>query len=177
MRVCTGGNTGALMIALALGGCVSTNPRPYAPLLQPPPVDQAAAQAAFNGCAARVASGARHFGGNATTVLAGSAGAVATGEVLGSAAVAGAYGVAGAGAFAATGVGLLILVPLGTLQLSRHRRASNEREVQAAMTGCMQEAGYHIASWTRLPAGQERGVGMQTPTRHVPPPNDVTAAR
>jgi hypothetical protein len=168
--------TGALAMAVGLAGCVSTNPRPYAPLLQPPPADQAAAEAAFDHCSVEVAGGARHFGGNATTAVVGSAGAVATGEVLGSAAVAGAYGVAGAGAFAATGVGLLILVPIGTLQLSKHRRASNERDVQAAMTSCMQEAGYHVASWTRLSAEQVRSARMRTPTRHIPL-NAVTAER
>lgn len=157
-----------LVLAVGLTGCVSTSPRPFMPVLQPPATDQAALEREFQACAAQVAAGEGRFGGNVTTAVVGGAGVLATGEVVGGAVLATAWGAAGAGALAATGVGMVILLPLGTLQMSRSRRAHNERDVQTAMAACMDRAGYHVASWTRV-SPQDAAAGLRTPTHHTRP--------
>ena len=161
--------TGLLGAALILQGCVSTAPRAYTPTLQPPAADQADLERAFASCANRVAAGERHFGGGGvTTAVAAGAGTLAAGEMLGLGALYGAYDAAGAGILAATGVGIAILVPLGTLQMTRSRRAGNERAVQGLMSACLQEAGYHVQSWSRVdPAAPTT---LATPTRRAPHP-------
>lgn len=151
-----------LATALMLGGCVSSNPRAYAPIVQPLPNDQAAFEADFSACASAVAAGERNFRSSGSAVAVGAVGTVATVQVLGG--VASAAAVGGSAALVATGVGLIVAVPLATYALSSSRRAKNEREVQSAMTECLAQRGHTIASWTRVSRGDATTLTV-TPTR------------
>lgn len=160
---------GLLSLALVLEGCVSTAPRAYTPSLQPPATDQADLERAFSRCAERVAAGEQNFGGNGMTAVAAGAGTLAAGEMLGLGALFGAYGAAGAGALTATGVGVALLIPLGTLQISRSRRARNERAVQGLMSACLASAGFHVQSWSRVDPRAAGTQPLSTPTRRTRP--------
>lgn len=153
-----------LSAAAILGGCVSSNPRPYAPIAQPPPNDQVVFEGDFSACASAVAAGERNFGSSGSAVAVGAVGTVVTVQVLGGAASATAVG--GSATLAATGVGLIIAVPMATYALSSSRRARNEREVQSAMTECLAQRGHTIVSWTRISRGGAATL-MATPTRRT----------
>jgi hypothetical protein len=153
----------AVAAVLLMSGCVSARPRPYTPVVQPPPFDQAAFERAFASCASAVSAGERNFGQSTSAAVVGAAGTVATVEVLGGAAAATTVG--GGGALAATGVGLLVLVPLTTYALSSARRRKNEREVQTAMTSCLAPQGYIVTSWNRLSQREAAVLTVVTPTR------------
>ncbi len=148
-----------LLSASMVAGCVSTNPRPYTPVVQPPPIDQAAFEVDFSTCASAVAAGARNFRRSGGAVAVGAVGTVGGVQVLGAAAL----GVTGT-TLAATGIGLAVAVPMATYGLTRARRARNEREVQNAMTECLAERGHTIASWTRVSRGDATTLTV-TPTR------------
>ena len=143
-----------------LSGCVSTNPRPYAPIVEPPPNDQAVFQADFSLCASAVAAGRQNFRRSGGAVAVGVVGGVGVVQVAGAAALG-----AGGTTLAATGVGLVVVVPLATYGLTSARRAKNEREIQNAMTECLAERGHTVASWTRVSRGDT--TLTVTPTRRA----------
>lgn len=158
---------GAIAAALILSGCVSGTPRPYAPILQPPPADQVAFERDFTVCAEAVAAGERNFEGSTSAVVVGAVGGVAAVEVLSGAAAATAVG--GSAGLAVTGVGLLVVVPLTTYALSSARRRRNERDIQEAMTACLGQKGHTVADWTRLARRDATSLALVTPTTRIPP--------
>jgi hypothetical protein len=153
-----------LAVSMALSGCVSARPRPYAPVLKPPAQDQALFERDFTTCSTEVAAGKRNFqGGPAPLVAAGVGGVAATSVLSGAAAGATTVG-AGAG-LAATGVGILLLVPVATYTLSSGRRKKNEREVQKAMSACLALNGHAVSGWKRPSGPESAAITTRTPTR------------
>lgn len=155
--------TCCLAASVALSGCVSARPRPYAPVLAPA-TDQALLEHDFTTCATDVAADTANFrGGRAPMVAAGVGGAAATSVLSGAATGATTVG-AGAG-LAATGVGIIVLIPVATYALSSARRKKNERAVQTAMNACLAERGHAVVGWKRLSGRQAAVVTLRSPTR------------
>ncbi len=152
-------------IALLLGGCVSTTPRPYTPVVQPPAENQAAFERDFAIRSTAVARGERNFGHSTGAVVVGTVGGAAGVHILGG--VAAAASVGGSGVLGATGVGLLLLVPVATYNLSKSRRDRNEREIQTAMTACLAQRGYSVVSWTRTSPENAASLANVTPTHQI----------
>ena len=155
----------ALAASVALSGCVSATPRPYAPVLKPPSPDQAAFERDFNGCATEDAAGKRNFQGGLAPLVAAGVGGVAATSVL-SGAAAGATTVGAGAGLAATGVGIILLIPVATYTLSSRRRKKNEHEIQKAMNECLAQRGHAVSGWTRLSRREAAAMTTQTtPTR------------
>jgi len=158
----------AVLVSLALGvaGCAST-PRGFSPIVRPPPVDQAAFDAAFNQCAADVAAGRRENfrSGRTGSALGGAAVAGGAGVALGASAASGAGMLSGTAAGVGLLTGLILVAPLGFYGVSRIQRANKEREIRDAMTACLHEEGYEVADWRLLRRGE---TGLSSPTRAAP---------
>lgn len=151
-----------LPASLVLSGCVSATPRPYSPVVQPPPVDQGAFGREFSACGSEVAAGRRNFGQSPSAAVVGAVGTVAAVQVLSGVGATAAVG--GGATLAATGVGLIVLVPIATYRLSSARRRRNETAIQEAMTACLAERGYTVTSWVRMSRQDALASAIVTPT-------------
>ena len=137
----------ALVCCLPLVGC-SSKPREFTPTLAAPATSQADFDAAYATCrqlfvegkldsAGRSASGAAGVAAGATTAAVGSAAATAVG------------GYAGLAAASATIVLLPVAIVGGAWGMSRMKRTKKERAIKAALSGCLQERGYEVSSWSK----------------------------
>jgi hypothetical protein len=163
--------TASLLVAASvLSGCVSATPRPYAPVVRPPPADSVTFEREFDACAAAVGAGKRNFRQSGGAIAVGGVGGVAAVQVLSAAAAAGSLGASATTALAASGVGLVMVVPLMTYSLSSSRRRHNEQEIQKAMTECLAPSGYTVTTWTLIPRRDAASAPTLTPTRPTAPP-------
>ena len=141
--------TAALVGALLLQAC-SSRPRTFIPVLQAPPADEAALQAALNDCNELIASG-KWFRSDRTA--SGGAGAAA-GLATGAAGTAVASSVAGWSGMAVMGA-TVVLAPFAVLggawSLAKAKKIKKERRIQAATSECLRGRGYEVANWERAP--------------------------
>jgi len=136
-----------LAAALTLPAC-SSRPREFAPLLAAPPASTTEFDAAYGECGQLLVAGKLDSSGR----LASGAAGAATGAgvaAAGSVAAATAAGYAGMAVAAATIVLLPFAVLGGAWGMSKMKRAKKEEAIKTAMTGCLKERGYEVASWQK----------------------------
>ena len=134
--------------ALLLSAC-SSRPRPFAPVLAVPPVDQSAFDLAQVRCADLLVKGKLDKDGRVASAGAGAA-AGGTAALAGGATAAAIAGYGGLAVAAATVVLLPFAVIGGAFGASRMKRTTKEKAVKQAMAGCLKEQGYEVSSWSRM---------------------------
>lgn len=142
-----------IAVILACPGC-STKPRNFSVTVAPAASGQASAQTeseAFSACNAMVRSGLK---GNFASALA--TGAATSAGVYGGAGLATA-GIAGS-SLSAAGATAMAAVPLvgfaAAFGMNRMIRSGRERKYKRTMTECMQQLGYDVVAWNRVPRKQ-----------------------
>jgi len=135
-----------LAIALTLQGC-SSRPREFNPTLAVPAESQSDFDAAYATCRQLLVEGKLDASGRSGSAGAGAAAGATTAVAGGALASAGGY--AGLAAASATIVLLPFAIVGGAWGMAKMKRAKKEHAIKAAMTGCLQERGYQIASWTK----------------------------
>lgn len=135
-----------VIAAILISGC-STRARDFSPTLTAPAADEVAFGQMKATCSILARQGVKSgfkdaallTGAGAAGALGGAAAATATGAV--------GFGMSGAAAGAAT-AGLLA-IPLGIgFGVSRLIRSGKERRLKRAMSDCLVENGYSVASWS-----------------------------
>jgi hypothetical protein len=138
----------AASVGLVLGAC-SSRPREFTPTLGTVAVDQAKFDAAYADCRQLYATGKLNSEGR---LASGGAGAAAGGAVgaLGTAAAtsAGIWG-GGVAMMSATLVLMPVAVIGGAVGMAKIKRHKKEIALQRAMSGCLRERGYEVASWQK----------------------------
>ncbi len=135
----------AMAILAILSGC-STKPRTFQPIVSPPPADDAAFQKVVNDCVAMVRSGRKNGFANAVAVGVGTG----AGAVVGSIAVGSLSTAAGAGFSGSLGAATAAFPIIGIgvgFGISRAIRSGREKKIKTAMSTCLGEFGYTVASW------------------------------
>jgi hypothetical protein len=135
-----------LAIAVTLQGC-SSRPREFNPTLAVPAESQSDFDAAYATCRQLLVEGKLDASGRSGSAGAGAAAGATTAVAGGALASAGGY--AGLAAASATIVLLPFAIVGGAWGMAKMKRAKKEHAIKAAMTGCLQERGYQIASWTK----------------------------
>ncbi|HEY0625704.1 MAG TPA: hypothetical protein VGD10_03115 [Allosphingosinicella sp.] len=138
----------ATAAAVSLAGC-SAKPRSFVPTLAAAPSDQAKYDAEYQACETMVAAGKRSgFKDSLASAGTGVVAGVGAGAVTG-AAMAGTYATYAGAAAAASAV--IVAVPVVGIAaawgLSKSKKAKREKEAKAAMSQCLSEHGYSVASW------------------------------
>src|SRR3954471_4428379 len=136
-----------LICCLGLEGC-SSRPREFTPSLAAAPQSQVQFDAAYAECQQLLVAGKLDMSGRGGSAAAGAAAGAGTAAGGGGAAAA-AGGYAGLAAASATIVLLPFAIVGGAWGMSRMKRAKKERAIKAAITGCLQERGYQVASWSK----------------------------
>lgn len=139
----------ALAVALLLQAC-SSRPREFTPALAAAPADQTKFDADYQTCRQLLADGKLNSAGRLASGAAGAA-AGATVAVVGGAAASSAGFYTGLAVAGATVVALPFVAVAGAWGLAKSKKKKKERAIQTAMTGCLEERGYQVASWDRLP--------------------------
>lgn len=139
---------GAALAAILLLEACSSRPRQFDAQLAVPAADQAGFQAAFDSCKQLLVDGKLDSNGRLASGAVGAAAGATTLAVGGAAATsAGLY--AGAAVASAT----LVLIPFvalgGAWGMAKAKRSRKEKAIQTAMSGCLRDRGYEVASWTR----------------------------
>jgi len=132
---------------LLLEGC-SSRPREFTPTLAAPALSQSDFDAAYSQCQQLLVEGKLDSSGRAASAGAGAAAGAAT-AVAGSTAAAAVGGYAGLAAASATIVLLPVAIVGGAWGMSRMKRAKKEHAIKTALSGCLQERGYDVASWSK----------------------------
>jgi hypothetical protein len=135
-----------IALALTLGGC-SSRPREFNPTLAAPVENHSAFDAAYTTCQQLLVAGKLDASGRSGSARAGAAAGATTAVAGGALASGGGY--AGLAAASATIVLLPFAIVGGAWRMAKIKRAKKERAIKAAMTGCLQERGYQVASWSR----------------------------
>jgi hypothetical protein len=141
-------------LALVVGASVlltacSSRPRPFAPVLAAPPVDQRSFDLAQVKCADLLVKGKLDKDGRLASAGAGAA-AGGTAALAGGATAAAVAGYSGMAVAAATIVLLPFAVVGGAFGMARAKRSAKEKAVKRAMTGCLREQGFEVSSWSRM---------------------------
>ena len=134
-----------LAILAILAGC-STKPRNFQPIVAPPPADEAAFRKTVNDCVTMVRSGRKSGFANALAIGVGTG----AGAVVGSIAVGSLSTAAGAGFSGSLGAATAAfpIVGIGVgFGISRAIRSGREKKIKTAMSTCLGEFGYTVASW------------------------------
>jgi len=138
----------ALVACLSLEAC-SSRPRDFEPMLATPSATQADFEAAYATCRQLLVAGKLDSTGRSGSLGAGAGAGAGTAAVGGTAAaVAGGWG--GVALASATVVLLPFAVIGGAWGMSRAKRAKKEHAIKTAMEGCLQERGFHVASWSKV---------------------------
>jgi hypothetical protein len=137
----------AVSVCLLLDAC-SSRPREFTPTLGAAPADQVKFDAAYADCKQLFVTGKLDSQGRLGSGGAGLAAGGAVGVAGGAAAAsAGLYG--GMAVMSAT----LVLMPValigGAWGMAKIKRKHKEKAVQQAMSGCLRERGYEVASWQK----------------------------
>jgi len=143
----------ALALSLTLAAC-SSRPREFNPSLAAATADTVAFDAAYANCRELYVDGKLDGNGRLASTGAGAAAAGAIG-VAGSAAAtsAGLYG--GMAVASATIIALPFVALGGAYGMAKAKQKKKERAIQRAMSGCLSERGYQVASWVRAPKRKE----------------------
>lgn len=159
-----------LVAALSASAC-STKPRNFSAMVTPVATSQIAAQSeadVFSTCNGLVRNG--HKGNFASAAASGAAGGAA---MFGGAAAVAASGTVGIGATTAGAV-MSAAIPFVGLAagfgVNRMIRSGRERKYKRVMTSCMQELGYDVVDWTKIPKKQPATAILRpAPAGTVPP--------
>ena len=137
----------AVAAVLSLSAC-SSRPREFQPMLAAAPADQAAYQVAVDECALLLANGKLN---NEGRLASGAAGVAAGGATMaaGAAAATSAGLYTGAAIASATIVAIPFVALAGAWGMSKAKRNKKEKAIKAAMSGCLNERGYQVASWSK----------------------------
>jgi len=139
----------------AAGACLvseacSSRPREFTPTLGAAPTDQVQFDAAYAECKQLYVTGKLDSSGRLASGGAGVAAGGAVGVVGSTAAVgAGLYG--GMAVASATIVLMPIAVIGGAVGMAKIKRHKKEVAIQHAMSGCLHQHGYKVASWQKTP--------------------------
>jgi len=139
----------AAAACLVLQGC-SSRPREFTPMLGATPTDQSRFDAAYAECKQLFVTGKLDSSGR----LASGGAGVAAGGAIG---VAGGAAAASAGLYAGAAVATatVVLIPFavigGAFGMAKIKRHKKEVAIQHAMSGCLRERGYEVASWQKAP--------------------------
>ena len=150
----------ATAACLVLEAC-SSRPREFTPTLGIAPTDQTQFDAAYADCKQLLVTGKLDGSGR----LASGGAGVAAGSAVG---VAGSAAAASAGLYGGMAVAsaTLVLMPVavigGAVGMAKIKRHKKEAAIKRAMTGCLRERGYEVASWQKA--------------RKVKPPQDRAAS-
>lgn len=140
----------ALIGSFTLEAC-SSRPRNFTPVLSTPTVGQADFESVYATCRELLAAGKLSASGRSSSLAAGAGAGAGTAAVGGTAAaVAGGWG--GVALASATVVLLPFAIVGGAWGMSRMKRARKERAIKTALGGCLQDRGYHVASWSKATA-------------------------
>ena len=165
----------AVGASLLVSAC-SSRPRPFAPVVAAPPVDQRAFDLAQVRCADLLVKGKLDKDGRLGSAgAAAGAGAAVAAVGTTAASAAGFYG--GLAVASATIVLLPFAVIGGAFGMSRMKRTAKEKAVKQAMAGCLREQGYEVSSWSRmskaeLAATKARLEALAVPEESAIPPAD-----
>jgi hypothetical protein len=143
----------AAALALLLAAC-STAPRDFTPTLTGSAQPQPDFAADLADCKSQVAAGRRsdfNNSGRAASVAAGSAIGVGAGLATGASAASGMGMMAGTAGAAGLAAGFVVAAPLAIIVVSKSVRARKERDIKTATTTCLQERGYVVEGWSRMP--------------------------
>lgn len=148
----------AAAAALMILQACSSRPRDFTPTLGTAPTDQSRFDATYDECKQLFVTGKLDGNGR---LASGGAGAVAGGAVgaAGSAAAVGAGLYGGMAVMSATIVLMPFAVIGGAVGMAKIKRHKKEAAIQHAMSGCLQEHGYEVASWRKTPQAK-------SPVRH-----------
>lgn len=117
-------------------------------MLAAPPADETAYQVAVSECAQLLADGKLNSEGR---IASGAAGVAAGGATVAAGAAAassaGFYG--GMAVLGATVVALPFVALAGAWGMSKAKRAKKEKAIKVALSGCLAEKGYTVASWSK----------------------------
>ena len=117
-------------------------------MLAAPPADTAAYDAAVTECGQLLAAGKLNSSGR---LASGAAGAAAGGATLAAGAAAassaGLYG--GMAVASATIIAIPFVALAGAWGMSKMKRNKKEKAIKLAMSGCLDERGYQVASWSK----------------------------
>jgi hypothetical protein len=132
---------------LLLEAC-SSRPREFTPTLGAAPASEAGFDTAYADCKELLVTGKLTADGRLASVGAGAAAGGAVGVAGTAAAVsAGLYG--GMAVMSAT----LVLMPFavigGAVGMAKIKRHKKEKAIQQAMSGCLRDRGYQVASWQK----------------------------
>jgi hypothetical protein len=139
----------AAAACLVLQAC-SSRPREFTPTLGIAPDSQAQFDTAYAQCRQLLVTGKLDGSGR----LASGGAGVAAGSAVG---VAGGAAAASAGLYGGVAVAsaTLVLMPVaiigGAVGMAKIKRHKKEMAIQRAMTGCLRERGYEVASWHKAP--------------------------
>jgi hypothetical protein len=137
----------AAAACLVLEAC-SSRPREFNPTLGIAPTDQTQFDAIYAQCKQLLVTGKLDGSGR---LASGGVGAAAGGAVgvAGGAAAASAGFYAGAAVMSATLVLMPVAVIGGAVGMAKIKRHKKEVAIQRAMSGCLRERGYEVASWQK----------------------------
>ena len=141
-----------LLVATACAGLLvqgcSSRPREFNPTLAAVPADQAAFNEAHATCTQLLVEGKLDQNGRSAS-LGGGAAAGATTAAVGAGAATAIGGYGGLAAASATIVLLPFAVIGGAWGMAKMKRARKEKAIKTAMSGCLHERGFAVASWEK----------------------------
>lgn len=144
----------AVAACLTLSAC-SSRPREFTPTLSAQLTDQARFESAYADCKQLLVTGKLDSSGR---LASGGVGAAAGGAVgaagTAAAASAGLYG--GMAVMSATLVLMPVAVIGGAVGMAKIKRHKKEMAIQRAMSGCLRERGFEVASWHKAPSHKPR---------------------
>jgi hypothetical protein len=130
---------------LLVQGC-SSRPREFNPTLAAASADRTAFDAAYAECNQLLVTGKLDANGRSSSLGGGAAAGATTAAVgMGTAATIGGYG--GLAAASATVILLPFAIVGGAWGMAKMKRAKKEKAIKTAMTGCLHDRGYAVASW------------------------------
>jgi hypothetical protein len=139
------GSVAIACLGLLLEGC-SSRPREFTPMLGVVPASQAGFDTAYADCKQLFVTGKLTSDGRLASGAAGAAAGGAIGVAGSAAAVsAGLYG--GMAVMSATLVLMPVAIIGGAVGMAKIKRHKKEKVIQQAISGCLRERGYEVASW------------------------------